>query len=289
MQFTTNKRIEDSLKDNYIRAIKDEDFKKLIVRIKMPEKEVMKNVTKLENTVCELRNCQNCKGIASCKNETVGFVNYPRDYNGKMVFSYVACKYKKQEINQNTNNDTNYILDHVSLKELDTTNKDRYELIRWVTNFVKNYDSTKENKGLYLHGNFGCGKTYILAGLLNEMRKKRYKTKIVYFPELLRNIKNDFEVMNDTIDELCDVDFLLIDDIGAERVTQWGRDEILGTILQYRMNNQKTTFFTSNFNINELESHLSNNGLEKVKASRIIERIKQLTQDMEIISVNMRK
>ena len=28
---------------------------------------------------------------------------------------------------------------------------------------------------------------------------------------------------------------LLIDDLGAEGVTSWSRDEILGTILQYRM------------------------------------------------------
>ena len=85
-----------------------------------------------------------------------------------------------------------------------------------------------------------------------------------------------------------DVDILIIDDIGAEKVTDWGRDEILGTILQTRMNNLKTTFFTSNFTLKELERHLSNNGSEPVKSSRIIERIKFLCQDMEMISKNYR-
>lgn len=38
----------------------------------------------------------------------------------------------------------------------------------------------------------------------------------------------------------CDV--LLIDDIGAENNSPWSRDEVLGTILQYRMDSDLTTF-----------------------------------------------
>ena len=51
------------------------------------------------------------------------------------------------------------------------------------------------------------------------------------------------------------------------------------------------TFFTSNFTIEELEEHfsLSNNSLEKVKARRIIERIKQLTEVLVMVSENKRK
>ena len=93
------------------------------------------------------------------------------------------------------------------------------------------------------------------------------------------------------MNEYQTVDLLLIDDIGAEKVTEWGRDEILGTILQYRMNNNLPTFLTSNLNITELETHLSisSSGMDKVKARRIIERIKQLTDDIEMISENRRK
>ena len=86
------------------------------------------------------------------------------------------------------------------------------------------------------------------------------------------------------------VELLLIDDIGAETMTEWSRDEVLGTILQYRMQEGLTTFFTSNLNINELEQHFSTSskGIEKVKAKRIIERIKFLTTQMTMISENRR-
>ena len=98
-------------------------------------------------------------------------------------------------------------------------------------------------------------------------------------------------MVEEKLDYLKNVDLLLIDDIGAENVTAWGRDEILGAILQYRMNNKLSTFFTSNLNLEELESHLSfsKNSEDKVKARRIIERIKQLSIDIELVSINRRK
>ena len=60
---------------------------------------------------------------------------------------------------------------------------------------------------------------------------------------------------------------------------------------QYRMNNKLTTFFTSNLTIDELEQHLSitKDSEDRVKARRIIERIKQLTNDMDLVSINRRK
>ena len=103
-------------------------------------------------------------------------------------------------------------------------------------------------------------------------------------------MKEDFSIVEEKLDFLKNVDILLIDDIGAENVTSWGRDEILGTILQYRMNNKLSTFFTSNLTLEELEDHLSitKNSEDKVKARRIIERIKQLTEDKELVSKNRR-
>ena len=61
-------------------------------------------------------------------------------------------------------------------------------------------------------------------------------------------------------------------------------------ILQSRMNKKLTTFFTSNLTIEELERNLSitKGSEDAVKAKRIIERIKQLTDDLELISINRR-
>ena len=56
------------------------------------------------------------------------------------------------------------------------------------------------------------------------------------------------------------------------------------------MEEELPTFFTSNLSLKELENALSvtSNGSEKIKAKRIIERIKQLTITMELIGKNRR-
>ena len=132
----------------------------------------------------------------------------------------------------------------------------------------------------------------MISALFNELAKRDVKSAIVYFPEFLRTLKSSFSNgYEEKFDYIKKAPLLLLDDIGAEAVTSWGRDEILGTILQYRMEEDLPTFFTSNLNLTELEEHLSNTKekTEKLKARRIIERIKYLCNEMELISVDRRK
>ena len=88
-------------------------------------------------------------------------------------------------------------------------------------------------------------------------------------------------------DLIKNVPLLLLDDIGAEYLTGWSRDEILEPILQYRMDQGLPVFFTSNYDLLQLEKHFVLND-DKVKAKRLIERIKQVSEPIELISKNMR-
>ena len=127
---------------------------------------------------------------------------------------------------------------------------------------------------------------------MNELGKEGISCISVYYPSLLKTLKEGFKTnYEERLEEIIKCDILLLDDIGAENNTAWARDEILGTILQYRMDNGLSTFFTSNLNLEELETHLetTSNSVDKIKARRIIERIKQLTNPMELISENLRK
>ena len=288
----TNEVNNKSLKDNYLEACKDTKFRRLVKTIKVTDEEAMKYTSSLEETVQELNNCSKCEGLVYCKNRLEGHVFYPENDQYQIKFSYAPCKYQKEMLKKQQNRSTREkeIL-NASFADIDITDKKRVKVIKWLKNFYDHYDKNEPAKGLYLHGNFGCGKTYLVSALFNELSKKRISTEIVYYPELLRDIKTDFDNFADRIEYLEEVDLLLIDDIGAEKVTEWSRDEILGTILQKRMNNYKTTFFTSNLNMEELEQHLRMNSYsdDEIKARRIIERVKQLTEDLELISENKRK
>ena len=284
---------KEELVNNYNETLKNNaTFRKLIKTIKAKPEVAMKYTSSLEETTMELNNCQDCPGLIYCKNRLEGHIFYPATNREQIIFSYVPCHYtkeqKKMEEEKNTRDKDIF---NANFKDIDITDKKRVKVIKWLKEFCDNYNKNGSFKGLYLHGNFGCGKTYLISALFNELSKKRISTEIVYYPELLRDIKNDFDTYGDRIEYLENVDLLLIDDIGAEKVTEWSRDEILGTILQKRMNNYKATFFTSNLNMEELERHLRINSYsdDEIKARRIIERIKQLTTDMELISENRRK
>lgn len=283
---------ERALKKNYDEACTNQQFRSLIKSLNVEDKIAMKYTSSLQETITELNHCQECPGLIYCQNRLEGHILYPNCHDKQIIFSYVPCKYEKEKIEKEKNRMTrDKELSLASMAQIDSSDKKRIPIIKWLINFCEKYDPNSNNKGLYLHGPFGCGKTYLISAAFNELSKKRISTEIVYYPELLRDLKSDFDTFADRIDYLENVDLLLIDDIGAEKVTEWSRDEILGTILQHRMNNYKTTFFTSNLTIEQLEEHLiiSSNIDEKVKSKRIIERIKQLTEDMELIGENKRK
>lgn len=303
------KNITDILKDkNNVDSFKlekyfdecyndDDEFKKVITRLKRPKDELIKYTSLFKDSANELKNCKNCKNILECKNNVCGYVYYPNVEQDNIIFSYIPCKYKKKLDKDSeykkyiTNIDMPNEIVNASMKDIFTDDKDRLEAIKWLTTFIKKYENNEKCKGLYLTGNFGCGKTYLISACFNELAKKGKKVAIVYYPEFLRNLKESFlDDFKSSFDKIKKSELLLLDDIGAETVTNWNRDEILGTILQYRMQEKLPTFFTSNLTIKELEHHLAASDSEgKIKARRIIERIKYLTDNIVMIAENKRK
>ena len=285
------------LEKNFNIALEDDTFKKIVSRLKLSRDELIKYTSNVEDSANELKNCKNCKNIMECKNSICGYVYYPSVEQGNLVFSYVPCKYKKKLDTDTAYRDNIISFDmpkeivNASMKNIYTDDKNRLEAIKWLTTFIKKVENNEKSKGLFLTGNFGCGKTYLVAACFNELAKKGKNVACLYYPEFLRNLKERFsEDYKEIFDKVKKCDLLLIDDIGAETVTSWNRDEVLGTILQYRMQEGLPTFFTSNLSIKELEVHLAGNDSEgKIKARRIIERIKFLTDNITMIAENRRK
>lgn len=278
----------------YNEALKNSDFKTITKNLKLSSDELKKYTSLLEESSVEYSNCKKCKNLLDCKNKVEGFCYLPINNNGNIVFTYKPCKYKEIQVNKNKHlknikffNVPEYVKD-ASLDNIYKTDKDRFIVIKWLMDFMRKYKAENKAKGLYLHGNFGCGKTYLISAIFNELAKNGYKSSIIFWPEFLRQaFYDDFNIKYEYVKK---IPLLLIDDIGAEGLTAWNRDEILCPLLQFRMDNNLTTFFTSNLNIKELENHLSNtkSGADDVKAKRIISRINQLTEDLEMISKNLR-
>ena len=284
------------LEKEYNEALKDEYFKKIVSSLKLDSKELMKYTSKLIQAAEELKNSE--KDDRCLVNEIPGFIFTPYVVDGELNFTYKASKAKKEELDEVEYVKNGYKFEvskqirNAKMSDIYTDDKNRIELIKWVTNFIKEYKKGNTTKGLYLSGNFGSGKSYIVSACINELVKDGYSAAMIYYPEFLRSLKSSFSTdFDEQYDYARKSDLLLFDDIGAENMTSWSRDEILGPIIQYRMENNLATFFTSNLSLEELEIHLSEgkNSVDKLKAKRIIERIKYLTSELKLISKNQRK
>ena len=288
-----NSKISTSIKQNYIKALEDEAFRRLITQYKIDEEVGMKYTSRLMDSSKEHTNCSNCPSLAACSNSVRGFCLTPKQNKNTINFSYDMCKYlKKEEYRENVQVfDVAKDIKNASIKNIYTNDKNRIEIIKAIKNFINEYKKGNNPKGIYLHGSFGSGKTYLISALFNELAKSGTTSVIIHTPELLISLKDSFSTdYSEKFYLLKHTPLLLLDDIGAEYLTAWGRDEVIEPILQYRMDEGLPTFFTSNFTILELEKHFTtaSNSIDKVKARRIIERIKQLSVEVELISKNLR-
>lgn len=288
----------ESLEASYEEALKNRAFYELVKKISCPRKEMIKYTSTLEDCAIEYEHCKNCKSLLECQNKLSGYAYLPTVHENQLLFEYQACKYRKQ-LEKDTFFEQNMELFEVpkelknaSMKEIDIQDKNRYPAIKWIQNFIKSYAQNPHQKGLYLYGSFGAGKSYLIAAMFTELARHNVKSAMIFWPEFLRDLKASFgSDFKEKYELVKHVPLLLIDDIGAEVTTEWGRDEIFCPLIQYRMDASLPTFFTSNLDLKLLEEHFScsKKGIDAVKAGRIISRILQLTDQIEMVSVNRRK
>ncbi len=296
--FSKRQDLENTLIASFLEAKKEENFNELIKQINLPYEELCKYTSILEECAMEYNHCKYCKGLMACQNKLQGYAYLPRVKNEKLEFGYTPCKYKEHLEEENKYLKNVYCLDipkelrYAKMKDIYMEDKNRFATIKWLKNFIEAIEENPNQKGLYLHGSFGCGKTYLIAAAFNELAKRGIKSGIIFWPDFLRNLKSKFQNnYEEEINYLKKIPLLCIDDIGAETTTAWSRDEVLCPIVQYRMQEHLPTLFTSNLDYKNLEQHfsVSKDGVEKIKARRIIERIMQLTEPIEMISENLRK
>lgn len=285
------------LKSYYGEALGNIDFKAYVDNLDVSSDVLINYTASIEDAVKEKKACKDCPGLKNCPNTLKGHVYTALKDNNGLNFSYIPCNklIKEENTYAYKKNITCFDLpkeiSEASFTKAYRDDNKRLPIFKYFKEFMDSYLKDKKGKGLYLSGSFGSGKTYLVAALFNELAKKNISSALVYYPELLRSLKSSFgSDYEEKFDFIKTVPLLLLDDIGAENTTSWSRDEVLGPILQYRMEEELPTFFTSNLTLSELEASLSitNSGTEKVKAKRIIERIKQLTVPLELISKNRR-
>ncbi len=292
-----------NFKENYMKikneVLSDPEIQEFLsLHPDLPQQEIEKNLIKFYEYKSQSKQCEHCTSIGSCQNMIAGYSPILRVENNEIHLSYEKCHsrllYEKEQMQQKLIQSV-YMPKEILEATIDGIDHDpkRSTAIREIVQFLEEAKTGLPQKGLYFYGPFGVGKTYFLGAVANELKKYNISSMLIYMPEFVREIKASIkdDSINEKIDYFKKADVLMLDDIGAETQSAWFRDEVLGTILQYRMMERLPVFFTSNYSMEQLEGQLarsSRGDVETVKAGRILERIRQVSTEVSIFADNRR-
>jgi DNA replication protein DnaC len=124
-------------------------------------------------------------------------------------------------------------------------------LLTPVRAFIRNIDhNLEEGRGFWFFGDVGTGKTS-LAMLVSKSALEAGRSVAIYsMPRLLADIKETYEDRSERsymqlFERLCSVDLLHIDDLGAEKRTEWVLEQLYA-IVNERWQEQKSMVVTTN-------------------------------------------
>lgn len=254
-------------------------------------------ISDLDEFLRNKEKCQGCSSLNECRQPVKGYFPSLKPIYKQLKVAYTPCQYALNQKHLENIKSFHMPTDILNANfEQFIMDPERVEFYEKASLFIHEYMTTKKGRGLYLHGPFGTGKTYMLSAIANILSQRGVVCGLVYFPELIAEIKSGFNNENnsayDKIEQLKEIDVLMLDDIGSESMTSWMRDEVLGRILNYRMHQGLPTFFTSNLNYNQLQHHYSytqKGEVEEIKGARILERIKALSIPVAISGTNYRQ
>jgi DNA replication protein DnaC len=127
---------------------------------------------------------------------------------------------------------------------------------------------------LVLFGGIGSGKSGLMWPVVRSLCEHLRRTRYVDFPALLEQMKDAYakRVPFDQFSELGRVPVLVLDDVGAERPTEWALGELL-QLVNARYERLLPTAYISNFEPQELVARLGR-GDEHV-GERIVSRMNE--------------
>lgn len=168
-----------------------------------------------------------------------------------------------------------------SLDNFEPQTKAQEKLLDRVRRYV---ESLPTDRGLLIAGPVGTGKTHLAVGILRAARELRgIRGRFAMVPAVLAQIRaaigrGDEEAAY-ILESYQETPLLVLDDIGAERVTDWVREQLF-LLVDARYQAMLPTVVTTNDTLETLEEHVG---------QRIVSRIMQMCDGIALDGPDYRK
>jgi DNA replication protein DnaC len=149
--------------------------------------------------------------------------------------------------------------------------------------YVENFKTFKNNgKGLLLYGTVGTGKTYAAAEIANALIDMGKPVLMTNFTRIINKLQSSFEGRQEYIDGLNVFDLLILDDLAAERQTEYVLENVFN-VIDARYRAKKPLIITTNLSIEQLKNP------ENIATARIYDRILERCFPIEVKGASNRR
>lgn len=151
---------------------------------------------------------------------------------------------------------------------------------KYCIEFSKMYE---RNQGLLFWGAVGTGKSYTAACIANYLLEANTSVVMTSFVRILQEMQGfDREREEAFTNKLNSVKLLIIDDLGAERSTDYALEKVYG-IIDNRYRAKKPLILTTNLTLQQMQEATD------IRYARIYDRIFEMCYPMEFSGVSWRK
>ncbi len=154
-----------------------------------------------------------------------------------------------------------------------------------IENYTRECIENSETNGMIITGISGIGKTHLAAAIANKLTENGKIVLIGRLTMLLDKIKETFvdntKSENELIELYSNIDMIIIDDLGTERISKWALEKLY-TIIENRNENRLPIIITTRFDKNGL-SRRFREGQDEQLADAVISKLYQMCYGVTLV------